>query len=163
LAFTSAFLTIASNASIADKELEAALTPHEKASLKDFLLSISDEKVSQPAMAFRDLNRDGREEVLVYMRGRQWCGSGGCTTLILSRGMDSWKVVSKIPVTRPPIKVLSSTSNGWHDVGVTVGGGGIQTSYEVRLRFDGHTYPQNPTASPAGRSAGTLKGDAVIE
>ena len=33
--------------------------------------------------AFVDLDGHGRNAVIVYLVGRDWCGSGGCPTLVL--------------------------------------------------------------------------------
>jgi hypothetical protein len=41
-----------------------------------------------------DLNDDGKDEVIVKVRGRDWCGSGGCTSHILQKsGEDGWKEI----------------------------------------------------------------------
>ena len=58
----------------------------------------------------------------MYLMGRWWCGSGGCPTLILEREADSYKVVTRTTVTRPPIKVLPTISNGWRSISVWVQG-----------------------------------------
>jgi hypothetical protein len=99
--------------------------------------------------AFRDLNGDGMPEAIVYVKGNDWCGSGGCTTLILTQDGDSWRIISQITLTRPPIIVLGSTSHGWSDIGMRVQGGGIRRGYEAELRFNGKTYPSNPSVFPA--------------
>ncbi len=57
--------------------------------------------------------------------------------------------VTNISITRPPIRVLPTVTHGWHDLGVMVAGGGIIPGYEARLRFDGHSYPSNPTVPSA--------------
>ena len=33
-------------------------------------------------VTFRDLNNDGKEEAVAYVVGTDWCGSGGCVTLV---------------------------------------------------------------------------------
>jgi len=107
--------------------------------------------------AFVDLNGDGKQEAIVFLTGDSWCGTGGCRTLVLARKGASWKVVTHITITRPPIRVLSSTSHGWHDISVWVQGGGIQPGYEAELRFDGKNYPGNPSVppgSPINRKSG---------
>ena len=71
---------------------------------------LEDQKTIRYSDAFVDLNGDGKKEAIVYLLGRAWCGSGGCNTLILARDGASWKVVGHITITRPPIRVLSSTS-----------------------------------------------------
>jgi len=45
--------------------------------------------------------------------------------------------------------MLRTKSHGWRDIGVMVQGGGIIQEYEAALRFDGRTYPTNPTVPPA--------------
>ena len=120
-------------------------------SLKRFLQSLDKSKSTRYIVAFRDINDDGIPEAIVYLIGRNWCGSGGCNTLVLARDGTSWRIVATITITRPPIRVLPDTSNGWHSIGVWVQGGGIQPGYEVELRFDGKTYPKNPSVPPARR------------
>lgn len=108
-----------------------------------------------------DLNSDGKKEVLVYVVGRNWCGSGGCPLIILTPEASSYRVVTKTTVTRTPIRVLDGTSSGWRNLGVGVSGGGTP-GYEAELSFDGNSYPRNPTAPPARRTDGTLPGRLLI-
>ena len=35
--------------------------------------------------AFVDLNADGKDEAIVHVTGRTWCGTGGCLTYVLSQ------------------------------------------------------------------------------
>jgi len=120
------------------------------------------DKTTQYFSAFVDLNGDGTPEAIVYLTGQSWCGSGGCRTLILARNRSSWRVVTHITITRPPIRVLSNASNGWRNISVWVQGGGIQPGYEAELRFDGKTYPSNPSVPPARRLTGKAIGEVVI-
>ncbi len=131
-------------------------------SLKRFLQTVDENKKTRYVAAFRDLNSDGTPEAIVYLIGTKWCGSGGCNTLILTRDATSWRIVAKITITRPPIRVLTKTSNGWRSIGVWVQGGGIQPGYEAELRFDGKTYPRNPSVPPARRLKGKPAGEVVI-
>jgi hypothetical protein len=112
--------------------------------------------------AFVDLNGDGTNEAVVYLSGTSWCGSGGCTTLILTQNERSWMVITKITITRLPIRVLSSTSNGWRNIAVRVQGGGIQLSHEAELLFNGSSYPTNPSAPPARRLNAQVPGQVLI-
>jgi len=98
----------------------------------------------------------------VYLRDRTWCGTGGCPTLILARRGSSYRVVAKITITRPPIRVLTATSNGCHDIGVWVEGGGIRPGYEAELRFNGKTYPTNPSVPPARPLHARVPGEIAI-
>jgi hypothetical protein len=110
-----------------------------------------------------DLNGDGKSEFIVYISGQGWCGSGGCPTLIIQRDSNGFKLVTKVFITRPPIRVLDTSSHGWRDITVWVEGGGIQPGYEAVLKFDGKGYPQNPSTEPAQPIKGTQKGKTVIE
>jgi hypothetical protein len=65
-------------------------------------------------------------------------------------------------ITQPPIRVLTKASNGWRNIGVWVRGGGIQPGYEAELRFDGKTYPTNPSTPPVRRSPVKVAGQVVI-
>jgi hypothetical protein len=128
-----------------------ALTAEAKESLKGFLRTLDDDRTTRYMLAFRDLNADGTPETIVYLIGKKWCGSGGCNTLIVTPDGSSWRIVASITITPPPIYVLTGMSNGWHSIGVWVQGGGIQPGYEAELRFDGKTYPKNPSVPPDRR------------
>jgi hypothetical protein len=66
-------------------------------------------------------------------------------------------------ITNPPIRVLDQKLNGWHSLGVWVQGGGIQPGYEAELRFNGKSYPKNPSVPPARRADKNLAGEVVIK
>jgi hypothetical protein len=112
--------------------------------------------------AFVDLNDDGVKEVIVHVMCQSLCGTGGCPTLVLVPAQSSFRIVSRIPLTRPPIRVLGSKSKGWHDLGVWVAGGGIQPGYEADLPFDGETYAANPTVPLAHSLRSKSDGRIVI-
>jgi len=120
-------------------------------SLRPFLQALDKNKTTRFIAAFSDLDGDGTPEAIVYLLGREWCGSAGCNTLILKRDSNSWEIVTNIRITRPPIAVLGSKSNGWHNISVHVKGGGVQRGYEAELRFNGQSYPKNPSIPPARR------------
>ncbi len=132
-------------------------------SVKRFLQAFDSERIpdkpTKYVAAFYDLNGDGKTEAIIYLSGG-WCGTGGCTTLILAEDGSSWRIVSKQPITRPPIRVLASTSNGWHSIGVWTSGGGIQAGYESELRFDGETYQIIPHQTR--KSIEEPRGEAII-
>ena len=50
--------------------------------------------------------------------------------------------------------MLPSKSHGWHDLGVAVAGGGGEAGVAA-MKFNGKSYPDNPTVPPAK----LLKGD----
>jgi len=103
---------------------------------------------TKAAIAFFDLNADGNEEAIVYVVGSMWCGSGGCNALVLTPSGDGFEVVMDASVTRTPIGVLDTATNGWRDLFVSIAGGGIAAG-TVAMKFDGNSYPDNPTVAPA--------------
>jgi len=105
---------------------------------------------------------NAKEEIVVYVHGRTWCGSGGCTMWILEPDGTSFKVIGKVTIVRLPIRVLQSKSHGHRDIGVWVQGGGIQPGYEALLRFDGKSYPDNPSVAPAKHLTETVAGEVLI-
>jgi hypothetical protein len=100
------------------------------------------------AQASVDLNGDGSDEVLAYVIGPMVCGSGGCNLYVLAREGAGWRVVTRTSVTQTPVGVLTTSTNGWRDLAVSIGGGGVEAGW-VRLTYDGRTYPTNPTVPPA--------------
>jgi hypothetical protein len=141
--------------------------PSKDAVLRDFLRSY----VSNPLTpdddtkyAYSTASLSGRKprEVIVYLMGPRWCGSGGCTALVLVPTESSYAIVTRITVTRLPIRVLNSQTNGWHDIAVWVEGGGISVGCEAQLRFNGKKYPSNPTIPPARHLRSHVPGKIVI-
>lgn len=134
-----------------------------KSFLQDYLRTpgIPDDKSTRYLYAFVDLAGHGKQDVIVYIGGHSWCGSGGCTTLVLTHN-SSYKVVTRITITRPPIRVLPTKSFGWHNLAVWVQGGGNPRGYEAELSFDGKGYPSNPSVAPAHRLTGAVEGETVV-
>jgi hypothetical protein len=67
-------------------------------------------------------------------------------------------MMARTTITRPPIRVLRTTTQGWRDIAVRVEGGGILPGYEAVLRFNGAGYPSNPSLAPRAqeRPAGAV-------
>lgn len=107
-------------------------------------------------------NDDGKtEEDIVYVSGRDWCGSGGCTMLILEPSGSSFKVLGRVTIVQLPIRLLHSMRHGYPDIGVFVQGGGILSGYEAVLSFDGKRYSSNPSMPPAQKVT-TIRGKVII-
>ena len=132
--------------------------------LRDYLGSqgVDVDRSTKYFMSFAALSGSRKQDIVVYVTGQSWCGSGGCTTLILAPNGSSYRLVAKITISQPPIRVLASRSNGWHDISVHVQGGGIQPGYEAQLLFDGKTYPSNPSTPPARRLTEKVPGDVIV-
>ncbi|QPC97900.1 hypothetical protein [Qipengyuania soli] len=117
--------------------------------IKHFLLQeYPDASPMQYALAWSDLNGDGADEAIVYLITPYFCGTGGCNTLILTPAGPMWEKVGEISVSRTPITVMDTSSNGWKDITVAISGGG-GASGNALLKFDGKAYPPNPTVAPA--------------
>jgi hypothetical protein len=137
-------------------------TNEAEGALKRFLQGIERDKGARYAAVFADLNGDGAPEAIVYLVSQGYCGSGGCTTFVLSRDGNSWRIASRILVTHPAIRILEEVSHGWHSLAVFVAGGGIIEGYKAQLDFDGSGYPLNPTVPPARRLTAEAPGTTVI-
>ena len=109
-----------------------------------------------------DLNGDGRPEHVVHVAGPMVCGTGGCDTFVFTQEGSGLRLVSRTSVTRPPIVVASTTTQRWRDLVVRVSGGGIIPGYDALLRFDGRTYPANPTVPPAEPLKAPASGEVTI-
>jgi len=134
-------------------EVSHAATPD--AALREYLRRTLGPAPAAPdtcvAVAWQDLNGDGRPEALVYVSGPGWCGSGGCNLRILEQGRAGFRPRGSLTVTRPPIGVLDTRTRGWRDLAVSVGGGGINPGYVAAVPFNGSRYAGNPTTRPARR------------
>ena len=135
----------------------AAAQPASDQSLHTYIQRQVGDRASDPdaryALGRADLNGDGREEALVLMQARSWCGTGGCTMFVLTPVRGGWRTVTRMTVTSAPVRVLATRSRGWRDLAVAIGGGGVRGG-EAILRFNGRTYPTNPTSAPtAGHRA----------
>ena len=147
------------------EQSEASPTTSEKP-LKKFLQEYDSpydtDKTTRYVRSFVDLNGDGKKEVVVYLIGSGWCGTGGCRTLILAPDHSTYRLITRIYAVHPPVIVLASTSHGWRSLAVWVVGGGILEGYEAELRFDGRTYPINPAIPPAQRLAAVPSGTVIV-
>ena len=109
--------------------------------LQDYADSNGGTKTTEYTAVLVDLRDDGTKEAIVYLSSNGWCGTGGCTILILAPEGTSFSVVSKIPAVRLPIRVLTTKANGWHDLGVVGRKSGTEPLYESVLSFKGKSYP----------------------
>lgn len=86
-----------------------------------------------------DLNNDGKDEYFVRFSSPYFCGSGGCTFLLIDRYA---KIITKFSVMDPPIYLTEEKTNGWLNLYVYNYG-----SHRV-LSYNGKTYPSNPSVVP---------------
>ena len=67
-------------------------------------------------LTFADLNGDSYDEAIVYLNAPDWCGSGGCTALILQGSDRGFTLQSKIMIVKTPIVMAQSSTMGWTDL-----------------------------------------------
>jgi hypothetical protein len=102
-----------------------------------------------------DLDGDGQTEVLVHVVGDAACAPGGCATLVFTHLASGYRLLSTIALSHPPISVSTENSNGWLNLIVRVTGDGGEAR-DVELKFDGRSYPADPTVRD--RRVKTAKG-----
>ncbi|MBS2037161.1 hypothetical protein JST97_19395 [bacterium] len=102
--------------------------------------------------------RGSAQQWFVMLLSQQFVGSGGATALILD---EKKHLVSRFTLVNNPVLVCAESTKGWKDLVFFVAGGGVKAHY-ARLRFNGTSYPGNPS-SPEPLSAGTvLTGTAIL-
>lgn len=112
--------------------------------------------------AFVDLAGNGKRQAVAYLTGTGWCGSSGCTLLVLTQDVPSYKVISRIPGVKLPIRTLDTRSHGWRDLSVFIQGGGVVRGYDEMVRYDGEGYVQESTGSGERTSARKLEGEIIL-
>lgn len=90
-------------------------------------------------LATHDLNADGQPELFIGLSGPYFCGSGGCTWLLLT---PKGTLITSFSVSRYPVVVSNTRTSGWSDLLVE------SHSYYHRLQFNGKAYPSNPSIQP---------------
>jgi heat shock protein HslJ len=145
-----------------DTALELALLKATPAYNRAMLEAQGPGDTARYAYARVDLNGDGREEVFAYPMGSVFCGTGGCTMMLFTPSTSGYRLVSRIPISRPPVVVLEQRSRGWRDFVRLESGGGAPSAF-VRHRFNGSKYVaagrQAADSVPAGQQVLTAEVD----
>lgn len=98
-----------------------------------------------------------RADLVYVVAPLDWCGSGGCTTLVIDRTAATPRIVAEISLTWQPIRVLPTTSHGWHDLGLLVGSGA--ETWDT-YRYNGRRYRLYRSVPLS--AADTAAGQAVL-
>ena len=91
-----------------------------------------------------DLNDDGKNEYLVGLTGSTFCGSAGCTMLVLNNkfGINTRMTIVQFPVyVGPPAS--KEVTKGYSNIYVSTKGVGY-----VKMAWNGSKYPTNPSLAP---------------
>jgi hypothetical protein len=110
-----------------------------------------------------DLNGDGRPEVVAQVLGPMFCGTGGCPLLIFREPSPGrLQLITRMSLFKDPLIVTERRHNRWKDLitRVRVDAG---TGYYAELRYDGRTYPTNPSVAPAIPLRRAEPGTAYLE
>lgn len=99
--------------------------------------------------ALVDLNGDGRDEAVVYISDANWCGSSGCWLQVFRRTRSGWRPLMDLGNTRPPIRLLPTTTHGWRDLSGRQYGGGTDRPFESWIRLGARANdPEGPAKVP---------------
>lgn len=100
-----------------------------------------------------DLNSDGVNEIFVGTQGSYFCGSGGCTILLLD---NKGNLLNTFTVSGYPVGVEKEASNGWHNLVIRSG------NKEHLVKYDGKKYPSNPSLQPEIDSKRSAEAEKVL-
>lgn len=101
-----------------------------------------------------NLDSEGYHEIIVHVVGQTVCRSEGCDTHVFTPDGQTFRHVATIRSTRPPIRVSPVRSHGWRNLIVAVSAGGARPhAHDVELRYNGTSYPSDPTTAPIRRAA----------
>ena len=83
-----------------------------------------------------DLNNDGKKEVFINFSTPYFCGSGGCSLLLLNSDLG---IINRFTVTETPLYISPDYKNGWKVILVKSKGKWKALEYEKGK------YPSNPS------------------
>jgi len=91
-----------------------------------------------------DLNDDGKNEYVVGLIGGEWCGSGGCTMLVLT---NTFKLNTKMSVVEFPIYIgapgTAEVTKKYSNIYIQNRDGSV-----AKMAWNGVKYPTNPSTAP---------------
>ncbi|WFD10010.1 hypothetical protein [Tepidibacter hydrothermalis] len=105
-----------------------------------------------------DLNGDGKEEIFTVLYGMYVAGSGGGTGLLFD---NDYNLVTQFSLVRTPVIISDNKTNGWNEILMYVSGGGVESFY-AQMKFDGKTYPSNPSVQSEVKPGTKIEGKAII-
>lgn len=124
----------------------------EQAILKRFSLR----KQAQYYYNLVDLNGDGQPEAIVLLNALDYCGSNGCSVLVLKKTEEQYTLVSEIRATGKPVIVTNQKTNGWYDLVA------LDNRDRYLLKFNGKSYPNSLTAGTKLSNNSSFAGQALF-
>src|ERR1700733_12658195 len=88
--------------------------------LQEYLGSYAASGTTYISVAGASLHDQSRD-FLVYVSGHGWCGSGGCSAILLEQEGETFRVVSKFTLVQLPVDLMDSKTRGWQDIAIWVG------------------------------------------
>lgn len=118
-------------------------TPDYAEAVRNYARSFPDYKRTQ-ALRFSAASIPGTDLTVAYVSGTPFCGSGGCTVLMLRKTAHSFDILGEEELVFGPVILLPTRRAGYPELGVWKRGypdGG----HEVAISFDGRRYKLRET------------------
>ncbi|SUX46067.1 hypothetical protein [Chryseobacterium indoltheticum] len=114
--------------------------------ISDYLSKIDLNAITENDRRFQffqvDLNNDGQKETFVNFFTPYFCGTGGCSMVLLDK---NFKAITKFTVMQTPLYINTNTENGWKMIFVKDKDGFKQLVYK------NGKYPSNPSIVPVSK------------
>ena len=99
--------------------------------------------------------------MFVYLVAPSLCGTGGCSAAIFKEGNGDYNLLSRFSLVNNPVIISNSKTKGYKDIIMNVYGGGIESFFAL-IKYDGTTYPSNPSIQPKVNPGTKVKGIAIV-
>lgn len=96
-----------------------------------------------------DLNGDSKKEIFVGLTGPYFCGTGGCTIMLLD---NQGNEITNFTVSDYPVVIDNKKTGNWNDLFIMSNG-----KYHV-IKSVGKNYPSNPSTQPVSKE---IPGDGL--
>lgn len=102
----------------------------------DLSKNLIDEQSRKFKVFEHNINEEPKNEIFVGLTGPYFCGSGGCTVLLLN---PEGELITKFTVTEYPLLIADTFTMGWKDLILHSQG------KDHLMKFNGKAYPSNPS------------------
>lgn len=114
--------------------------------IRNYIASQGGPPNTQFQYVLEDMNGDGADDIvaLFTLPYNYWCGLSGCTMAVLAADGGGYMPISQIDSVHGPIVLTTRSTYGWRDIAMRASGTSLRDR-DVAMRFNGQTYPNNPT------------------